>query len=393
MKKRSNNMRTVALISILLLITGIVFAEDYDSPLFMPVTPEVTAQGGSFTAVAHGYNSLFTNPAGFAREDGSFTILSASPASYFVPDEATINAFSNLTNDAAAVIESVSDIIMDNGIGARLPVGAIGIAGKRIGLGLVGDVDVYGRGGTTALGTTLDATVTMGLIGGYAHPFHFGATTVNLGGDVKYLKRTEVRDLGLLDVMESTNSDSGAISADVYTGSGLGFDIGTIVERGPWSLGLALRDVGGTAFEYVYLDSINPDDPSSLIPGSTSGTEVTGYAIPMSMNVGFGWDPEPPRGLRFFFDPMVHAEWQHVMYKEDPDRVPSFWAELHAGTEVRVFRFIKVRAGINQGYPTVGAGIKLLFLDVNMAYFGREIGRYAGTKPNEGLAIEAAIRF
>jgi hypothetical protein len=37
--------------------------------------------------------------------------------------------------------------------------------------------------------------------------------------------------------------------------------------------------------------------------------------------------------------------------------------------------------------------MKLLFLDVNLAYFTREMGNYAGARPNEGFSLEAAIRF
>jgi hypothetical protein len=63
------------------------------------------------------------------------------------------------------------------------------------------------------------------------------------------------------------------------------------------------------------------------------------------------------------------------------------------GMEARVLRFIKLRGGINQGYVTAGMGVKLLFLDINASYFVREMGRYAGVKPNEGFTVEAAIRF
>ena len=43
-----------------------------------PVNPILAGQGGSFTANAKGYNSLFKNPAAFAMDGGDFTLLSAN---------------------------------------------------------------------------------------------------------------------------------------------------------------------------------------------------------------------------------------------------------------------------------------------------------------------------
>jgi hypothetical protein len=75
------------------------------------------------------------------------------------------------------------------------------------------------------------------------------------------------------------------------------------------------------------------------------------------------------------------------------NKQPTIWTELHAGAEVKVLKFMKLRAGINQGYITMGAGMKLLFLDLNVSYFGREMSEWPGIDPSQGVAVEAAIRF
>ncbi len=64
-----------------------------DIPSAVPVNPQVAGQGGSFTANASGYNSLFKNPAGFAMEDGSFTLTSANVWGFF--DQSLIDFASN----------------------------------------------------------------------------------------------------------------------------------------------------------------------------------------------------------------------------------------------------------------------------------------------------------
>lgn len=366
----------------------VLSAETFDSPVFQPVTAEVLAQGNSFTGVARGYNSLFTNPAGLARTGGSFTLLSISPMSYFFPSQENTDALSTIANDPAAAVQAANDLILENGLGAAARVGALGIAGRRFGFGVVYDLDVYGRGGITALGTTVDVTSTLGVIGGFAWPFAIGDNTLNVGGTVKLLNRTEARDVGLVELLQAADSNS-SIPVTVLSGPGLGFDIGALYEFGTWSAGVSFRDLFGTRFRYTQVDELS--EPGAIFTGIEGGTEVSDtYRIPMSMNLGFAWDPEPEGVLGFFFNPMIHFDYQHVFYTE---RDPSFWTRTHIGLEARVMRFLKFRAGLNQGYGTVGLGAKLLFVDLNVAYFAREIGDNVGTKPNQGLALEAAIRF
>ena len=74
------------LLAVLLLISVITlgaFAQTtYLQPTSIPVNPILAGQGGSFTANASGYNSLFKNPAGFAMDGGDFTLLSANVWSF-----------------------------------------------------------------------------------------------------------------------------------------------------------------------------------------------------------------------------------------------------------------------------------------------------------------------
>lgn len=390
-----HHRRAVVLLMIFLtfgLVSGVA-AEAKDSPLFQPVTAEVLAQGNSFTAVARGYNSLFTNPAGLARTGGSFTLLTIQPTAYFFPSSENLDALSSIADNPEQAIANASDLILDNGLGISSDIGAIGIAGRRFGLALASDIDIYGRGGITALGTTVDVASTIGLVGGFAWPFAIGDDTLNVGGTVKILRRSEVRDVGLLDLLESANNPSGdsSIQIPVYSGPGFGFDIGALYERGNWTAGLSFRDVFGTGFAYGVTDTLDPNAIGDVLLGERGSGDVSDrYRIPMSMNLGVAWDPEPAGVLGFFFNPMVHFDYQNVFYAESD---PSFWTKLHFGTEIETLRFLKVRAGINQGYGTVGLGAKLLFVDLNLAYYTREMSENVGQAPNQALALEAAIRF
>ncbi len=377
---------SIFILFLLLLTAPALFGQtDYDSPLFSPVTPEVTAQGGSFTAVAHGYNSLFTNPAGFSREGGSFTLLSANATAYLPPDK--IGSIPILSNDPEAGISEIEDTILKTGFGGAASGGALGIVGNGFGFGLVSNLDLYGRPvGTTAGSTEVDLTYTTGLVAGMSVPFNVLGSTVHVGGDVRYMYRTEVREVTIFDAIDMLNGQSITLPPNSYAGDGIAFDVGAIAEFGSFTLGASVRDLFGTEMGYTDISGRNSDEIFSYPEGDP--IQDTFY-IPVSYNVGASWHPDLG-GLSFLVDPIFHLDWQHVQWK---NRDPSIWTELHAGTEVKVLRFLKLRAGINQGYMTMGAGMKLLFLDLNVSYFGREISDWPGVKPSQGVAMEAAIRF
>jgi len=373
--------KIILLILIAFIFVGFSFGQDIlDDPIFAPVLPNVIGMGNSVTATAHGYEALFTNPAGFSKADGSFTLLSASVNPYFAPTPDNISNFELALTDQEAAIVLLSDLVVTNGIGANANTG-IAIVGKGLGLGVVLDVDSYARG-ETPFGTTADAVGTLSAIAGLSFNPKLGPLSIHVGGDLRYMHRMKMDDVGIIDLM-NLGDDDPATTADVdlLTGDALAIDLGTIIDMGPLSLGLSVRDVGGTKFIYSYE---NQDT------GETGSVDED-YRIPMQVNTGIGYHPDFG-ALAWLIDPTFTVEYQHVYY-QDPENTPSFWTGVHAGTEIRVLRFMKVRAGINQGYITAGLGAKLLFLDINMAYFTREMGEYAGVDPNSGMSLEVAIRF
>lgn len=389
-------MRKALLLLLIFSIAGLgsLFAQKtFDSPVYAPITPEVIGQGGSFTAVAHGYNSLFTNPAGFAREGGSFTLLSATASPFFIPNDKDIDNLEKVMaaeteQDISNALAGLEELITGNGIGAAGNAG-IGLVGRGLGLGVVGNMDFYGRG-ETALGTTIDAVYDWAIIGGLAFPLELGPLTAYVGGDLRYMLRAEARDVTTLEFAKAA-ADGVDPTFDIYSGSGLGFDFGTIVELGKWSVGFSARDIGGTELSYK-LNTADNLDQIMTFDGSGSEIDDT-YVIPMVTSYGIGYDPDGFLMPAWLFDPVFHAEYRKTHYEGTDAKEYSFFTGVHMGMEAKVLRFIKLRTGINQGYATFGVGAKLLFMDINASYFTREMGRYAGVKPNEGFTVEAAIRF
>lgn len=61
---------TLIIAALLVVTLGSAFAEDVYMSAFSPRSATILAQGGSFTAVARGYEALYTNPAAFASRKG-----------------------------------------------------------------------------------------------------------------------------------------------------------------------------------------------------------------------------------------------------------------------------------------------------------------------------------
>ena len=367
-------------ISILLILMVIAAGSSFalDDPLFAPVLPEIIGQGGAFTANAHGYGALVTNPAGFSMKNGSFTLLSMNLGPYFLPTEQAmtgIQAF--MDGKPEDGITDLSDIITTNGVGTNMNVG-IGIVGKGLGLGLIIDGDIYGSG-KTAFGSAFDGALTATGIAGLSLKLGTDTFGINIGGDIKLMHRIKMEDIAVVDLLADDPS------FNVYTGNAIGLDLGAIMQLGTLSFGLSLRDIGGTQFMYQIQD-INSDSFDPMAAGDDKS-----YKIPMQATAGVSYHPDFG-GLRFIIDPVFNFDYQKIFYSEEENET-SFWTGVHAGTEVKVLRFMKVRAGINQGYVTAGIGAKLLFFDLNASYFTREMGRFAGSQPNSGFTMEAALRF
>ena len=358
------------------------------------------AQGGSFVAVAHGYNALFYNPAGFAEKGGSFTLASANPWLFLRPDLLIDYLESDPFSGGfdlgvlGGLLEMITEQLTTTGLGVGTSAG-IGIVGMGVGLGVVMTVDSYLHG--TLLGAEGDLTATFGFIGGGAIPINLLGINFKFGASIKPMIRVRVP----LSADIFTGLFGGGVdgpadilnSVDAYHGFGLGVDLGASMELGPLNIALSVRDFGGTRFFY------SRSSLGQLVEGFQNGTgfpegdplpEDVKYVIPMNMSAGIAFRPDLG-GLQRFLNPVIHADLQDVIGVIRDKKSP--WTLLHMGAEITLLSFINLRAGLNQGYVTLGGGVKLLFLDVNFAVFTRELGKNLGDQPNSGVTLEAALRF
>ena len=390
------------ILSILLLIGSfaLVFAQTtiVEKP-FLPISPEVMGQGGSFIANAHGYNALFYNPAGFAMESGSLTIAGTTAWVYANPARfmETMEGMAAGTEDEGSddpmggLLGFVEEEITGGGVGFGFSEG-VGFVGRGLGLGAVFNVDGYLQG-PTLLGAEGSLDATLAFIAGLALPFNILGMRITVGGDVRPMIRVSA-SLSSADVFALAQGDPMVAlnSINALHGFGLGFDLGTIIELGDLKFGLSIRDFLGTRFVYTqntFEEIMTTLGDSGSLPTDGAEMEDT-HLVPMNVSLGVAWHLNFG-GLNFLLDPTIHASLNDVIGVIRDSRSP--WTLLHIGAELKLLRFMKLRAGFNQGYITLGAGAHLLFLDINFAFFTREMGKYIGDRPNSGLVAEASFRF
>lgn len=388
-------MKKLMFLLIFILLSSFTFSQTYiDS--FTLKSPEVMAQGGSFTAIASGYNSLFTNPAGFEGKN-SLTIVSLNPWVHMRPDRAVEIVEGMIAQgDFLDIVNIVNEQITTGGFGVGFSTG-IAWTGSGLGLGIFGVADSY-IFGNTLFGTEGIANVTISAVGGISLPFNIFGMKLVVGGDVRpmyhaYIPLQNNAIISLLSSLEGGESDpiSILLSQDACVGLGLGLDVGAILELGHFSFGASIRDLFGTRFSFSEMSMQSIIDSIELTQTLPEGTEIEDvFLSPMVFSVGAAWHPDLG-SLSFFIDPKIHVDLKDPIGVIRDKRSP--WTLLHAGTEIKMLRFISLRGGLYQGYLTAGLGIDLLFIDINAAVFTVEKGSYIGDKPNSGFSLETSIRF
>ncbi|TVQ41245.1 MAG: hypothetical protein EA384_00545 [Spirochaetaceae bacterium] len=410
-----NKHTAAVLIAVLIAVLAAVPLFGFDSrtqSAMPPLHPVVMAQGGSYTAIARGYNALFSNPAGFARPEGELTLLSATMWMHSRPHAVIPGAAALFRGTLEGDRRRIEEQFTSRGFGTGGAAG-IGYVGNNLGIGVsaVFDALLFGQSFPTAddqgdIEGVLASEIS--IIGGFAVPFTLGGARVSLGGDLRPFVRaySYVEDATLTAGMIARYLGVDSLHADeafmdntpVLNGFGLGFDLGLLVEWRQATVGLSLRDIGGTdlnfsshSLERVWAAIRTGSLPAPAQSGDQGYVEQR-YYVPMSANLGVAYHPRLT-GFGRRLDPVVHVEVRDLLRAADHDTPAGSLLHLHAGAQISLWDSFALRGGLYQGHPTFGAGLSVGFLDLNAALFTREFGAYPGDRPVSGASLEAALRF
>ena len=383
--------------AIFFLSTYGIFAAQIAEIPFVPLSPATMAQGGTSIATAQGYDALFSNPAGFSRGTGAFTLTSSTTWLYSRPDllVSQLLQIASGTTSAAATFNFINSQVTTGGFGGGLSFG-IGYVGEGLGIGAAFILDMM-QYGQTILGMTGDLTATLGFIGGLSVPFYIGDMKVHVGGDLRPMVRIHApipnsTAVSLVTALANGGDLAAALNSTMaYHGTGIGLDLGAIAELGWFSFGLSIRDLGGTRFLYSSstFGSATADLASlGRFPAGSSVSDT--FVIPMDIGVGISFHPDLGT-TQHLVDPRFSVDFRNIVGAIDGSA--DVWTLLHAGGEVRFFNVFTLRGGVNQGFLTMGGGVKLLVLDMNLALFTQELGVHLGDRPSAGMTFNADVRI
>jgi len=382
-------MKRIFVISLALLLAGTVaFAQAQRLDAVAPKDARTMAMGGAFVAMSQGYQSLYGNPAAFADTKAELTLLSATTWAYLRPTQDNIATLTGLGDlPEAQMAAALTPFITDNGLGAGASVG-LGWVGKGLGLGVIGGGDVY-LAGPSVMGAQGFLDATTAAVVGIGIPIKLGGLRLQVGGDIRpYVRMNgKVEGTQVLGVVMG-GSDFDPLTLPVRVGFGLALDLGARMDFGRFlSVGLAVRDITPKMnFTNTTLGGVG----DALQAGAAGGTPVV-YQILPNLTAGVSLTPIP-EGLRKLIDVALTAELQDPVKVVEEKLSPL--SLLHVGAEAKLLGgLLSARGGINKGYISVGAGLDLLLLELNVAVFTEELGKRPGDSPRTGVSAEIAMRF
>ncbi len=201
----------------------------------------------------------------------------------------------------------------------------------------------------------------------------FGARGLSAGLNGKYTRRYVSFKSRPLDAFDENEAFA------LISGSRMGVDLGLLYQRpapgllpGTVNIGLTMYDILGSDFSYAYDRTLQGIASADEVADDVVRAEED-FSVAPSFRLGVAYAfPKLPGGL---LDESGVA-LDYVGYSEAAvDQ--AFLAHIRLGVQARV-KILSVRAGLNQGYPTVGGGLSLGVIDLDYAYYGMEGGRYPG---------------
>lgn len=376
-----------------------------------PVLPALEGAGGMTSAGVEGYGALIGNPAAFAAEERSLTVLSLNPWLYIRADRMAGAISTSVASETERLpsgsLQMLSEQAADGGFGFGAS-GGIGYAGRGLGLGILGTADLLllDRPGTLS-GTSLSSPGHVGgsiqIVAGFAVPFEIGPVRLSLGGKIRpqvmiYAPLDADSAVSLLTLAGAEGSLftesmlNAYMTADALYGWAFSVDVGILLDVGPVAIGVHMLDIADTLVfaEEGLLRNHLASLAAFQMPDSGTTNRETNYVIPMDLRVGLAYIPDLGEAAKYF-RPRLYLEFGDIIHIIRSER--SFLATVHAGFEATLLRFFILRAGFSQGYPTGGFGLEFPGFTLNASYSTIERGKTAREVPNRCISIEAAIRF
>ncbi len=216
----------------------------------------------------------------------------------------------------------------------------------------------------------------------------FGVSGLSAGITAKYTRRYASLKSKPLDALSDNEP------FDLLVANRTSVDLGFLYELpllnkipGKMHVGLAVYDIVGSNFDFAHESTIQgTSSPEAILQDIASAN--TFFEVQPSFRLGVGYTlPKLP--LKLIDESGVMLDY---VGSQSPHFDQAFFSHLRIGAQVKA-KMVSLRAGLNQGYPTIGAGVSLGFMDLDYAYYGMEQGRYPGQLPSWHHAAQLRFGF
>lgn len=311
--------------------------------------------GNAYTAVVTDGDALFYNPGALGRVKGiNLTLLNLNAG---INGANALQSAQQIANSNASGIDRFSDLF-----------------GQRIWLGMGGKVNLYMPHFGLAvydsgkIGFELKDPIIPYFDINYLNDYGLvlgGSFSVGPSASVGFTAKKITRmgsneKIGISSFLDGNTSN---IQSNLNRrGNGYGADLGFVWEipapfnpviSGVW------KDVGGTTF----LKEAGIEKPPKILE-----EQILGVAAGFDLTV---------------FGMVAAIDYKHITTPREP-----LGKKLHMGLELDL-PVLDIRAGFSQGYYSLGASLDLFLFQLDLAYYGVEIGEYPGQ--DEDRRIQLAL--
>ena len=418
--------KAILVILVLAMCFSFAFAETQKAEVydgfdfsFQPTFSRYNAMGQSGLAAAGRMDSFYTNPAALAEKRFGLNIPTVAVTMYnvqkLVSDSEAMTIVNSLIDGSAednapvALVEKmVNNLGSGNNLLATVDAG-VGAAFGSFGLGANAQVKLH----TTSNGASNLANVEILPEVNVAQTLALGFNIIDTGslklqagvaGHFVYKAYLEKQSAGTLSKMVS-GEDADVEKQLVWNtptmgGYAIPVDLGVTLSLANDAIRFSAtaNNINGKYYMSSY-------DSFANMTNSVVGTEVftpeEGYEAkesekfviktPWTLNFGFAFAPN------VIFKPVITADLIDMLGMVKSLGSDSFKAEdlllhLNAGAEVSILCF-NLRAGVNRGYMSVGAGVGLLGMRIDATYGWQEFGAELGDKPVDSFTIRFNLGY
>lgn len=406
--------KIIIILIFFLFIQGMSFSEIIKHPDVKPFIPMVMAMGGGYVGQSEGLYSLWINPAGLANNY-------KERVNYHKGQEITAATLSlklqPLPYDVITVYQGMSDLFKEKteGLGPALTilheksmrvapslyggyVRDIKFFKKRYGyygtwgVALTNTIDTYLNSYGSLLSTSALAIGQMELMSGYAYNYSLGLLNMRAGISFRPFLRShnDVPFSTLVTGIVDGDPVKALKEKEGLQGAGIGTDIGLQIDWKGLFYGMTFKDI----FTPIVYNQV---PPVTLFTFKGVGRTIIDdlYVIPFSMNIGGGYTFKP----RGFSSKIINF----TLYGQLTDTLGSantavqrkdFLTRLHFGGSITFLPPLYTLAlGINQGYFTMGAKVKIGIFHLSYVLYTLEEGARLGEKPSPGQGIEISFKW